>query len=244
MMGNLITAIKLSHGDYKKAVKFAMKLWYAGKPKGDWRSTGTQRNIDKYITDHYIGKLAEMAFAKFLEVDWKISAKLDFDVHPGSLSVDSGDLVEIDCYGNNIKPQISINVKSTKINSLWAMVDLHQFSNRKYDVYVWVKVDLPLNHLGCPIFNAVRNGNMEEIEKLITSLEIIDAEVIRFAWRKEIEEDWREFKKGESVLDPNNLKRKLFTAKTDNKACPIRHMKKSKGDWKELMKKLCNVKNA
>jgi len=44
------TTIKLSHDDYKNAVKFAMKLWYAGKPKGDWRSTGTKRDVGKHTT--------------------------------------------------------------------------------------------------------------------------------------------------------------------------------------------------
>jgi len=50
MAGQLITTIKLSHDDYKNAVKFAMKLWYAGKPKGDWRSTGTKRDVGKHTT--------------------------------------------------------------------------------------------------------------------------------------------------------------------------------------------------
>lgn len=106
---NLITAIKLFHDDYKKAVKFAMKFWYTGKPKGDWRSTGTRRDRGKYIMDYSIGKLAEIAFAKFLKVNWGISARLDFDIYPGLLSIDSSDLVEISCNENNIKPQISID---------------------------------------------------------------------------------------------------------------------------------------
>lgn len=243
MAEDLTTKIKLSHGNYKEAVKFAMKLWYAGKPKGDWRSTGTQRDIGKYITDHSIGKLAEIAFARFLVVNWGIRAKLDFDIHPGALSIDSGDLAEISCNGTNIKPLINIDVKSTKMGSLWAMVDLQEFNNRKYDAYVWVKVDLPLNHLARPIFEAIRNGNMEEVDKLIPSLEIIEAKVIGFAWREEVE-NWREFKKGERVFDPNSPERKLFTAKTNNKACPIYQLRNSKNDWKELIERLCGVKNA
>lgn len=242
MAESLKTKIKLFHGDYKEAVKFAVKLWYAGKPKGDWRSTGTLRDLGKYITDHSIGKLAEIAFVRFLEVNWGIKAKLDFDIHPGTSSTDSGDLVKINCNGTDVKPIINIDVKSTKMGSLWAMVDLREFNNRRYDAYVWVKVDLPLNHLARPIFEAVRNGNMREIDRLIPSLEIIDAEVVGLAWREEVE-SWREFKKGERVLDPSNPKRKLFTAKTDNKACPIDQLRNSKNDWEELIEKLCGVKN-
>lgn len=89
----------LKHDEYKKSIKFAMKLWYAGKPKGDWRNTGTRRDIGKYITDHALGKLAEIAFAKFLEVNWGIEAELDFDVHPGALAIDRGDLATVEISG-------------------------------------------------------------------------------------------------------------------------------------------------
>jgi hypothetical protein len=242
MAGQLITTIKLSHDDYKNAVKFAMKLWYAGKPKGDWRSTGTKRDIGKYITDHSMGKLAEIGFAKFLKVNWGIGAKLDFHIHPGTLSIDSGDLVEINWKGKNIRPQISIDVKSTKSGSLLAMVDLHEFNNRKYDAYAWVKVDLPLNHLARPIFEAVRNGNVEEIEALIPSLEDVNAEVIGFAYRNDVDK-WAEIKKGDPVVDPNS-QRRLFIAKTDNKTCPISQLRSPESDWNELIERVCGVKNA
>lgn len=84
---------------------------------------------------------------------------------------------------------------------------------------------------------------MKEVDKLIPSLEIIDVEVIGFAWREEVE-SWRKFKKGERVFDPNSTKRKLFIAKTDNKACPIYQLRNSKNDWEELTESLCDVKNA
>lgn len=63
-----------------------------------------------------------------------------------------------------------------------------------------------LNYIARPIFDAVQNGNMEEIEKLIPSLEIIDAEVIGFVWRKEIEKKQMKFKKDEGVFDTSNPK--------------------------------------
>ena len=243
MASSLINAIKLSHDDYKKAVKFAMKLWYADKPKGDWRSTGTKRDIGKYITDHSMGKLAEIGFVKFLEVNWKISAKLDFDIHKGSSNIDKGDLFEISYNGKNIEPQASIDVKSTKIGSVWAMIDLKEFNNREYGAYVWVKVDLPLNHLARPIFNAVQNGNMKEIEGLIPSLKTVNAEVAGFSYRDDVEQ-WQVFKRGNHVYDPSNTKRRLFSAKTDNKACPISKLRNSENDWNELIKKLCGINNA
>lgn len=229
--------IPLSYAEYSKSIKFAMKLWYAGKPKGDWRSTGTKRDIGKYITDHVLGKLAEIAFAKFLERNWKIKAELDFDIHPGTLTIDRGDLTVVEVDGVKRMPQIKPDVKSTKSGSLWAMVDLTEFNNRRYDAYIWVKVDLPLNHLARPIFEAVRSGNLGEIEEMVPALEKVDAEIMGFAYRDDVEK-WREFNRGEAVFDPEKPKRKLFTAKTDNKAVPINELRNSSSEWNELVQKM------
>lgn len=241
MKEDLITIFKLSYEDYNQVLKFAIKLWYAGKPKGDWRSTGTKRDIGKYITDTSIGKLAEIAFKKFLEKNWEIRSEIDFNIYPGSSNIDRGDLVKVNCHGMIIEPQIKIDVKSTKPGSLWAMIDAREFTKRKYDAYVWIKVDLPLNHLARPIFEAVRNNNMQEIEQLIPSLETINAEVAGFAWREDVEK-WKEFKKGEHTYDPNDPKKKLFDLKTDNKACPINGLNNSKDDWTKLIEQLCGLK--
>lgn len=121
------------------------------------------------------------------------------------------------------------------------MIDLQEFNNRKYDAYVWVKVRLPLHHLARPIFEAVRNSNMKEIEALIPSLEVVDSEIIGFAYRDDIDR-WDEFKKGDSVFDPSNPKKKLFDVKKDNKACPISQLRSSENDWKELVERICGAK--
>lgn len=229
--------VRLNHSDYKRSVKFAMKLWYAGKPKGDWRSTGTKRDIGKYITDHALGKLAEIAFAKFLEMHWGIKAELDFDIHPGPLAIDQGDLVAVEVNGNRKIPKIKIDIKSTKPSSLWSMVDFTEFNNRLYETYIWVKVDLPLNHLARPIFDAVQNGNLIVIKDMIPALEEIDAEIVGFAHRNDVDK-WPILYRGEVVFDPEKPKRKLFTAKTDNKVCPIGNLKKAECEWNKLVQKI------
>jgi len=71
---------------------------------------------------------------------------------------------------------------------------MQEFNNRKYDAYVWVKVGLPLKHLARPIFKAVRDSNMKEIEAFIPLLEVVDSEIIGFAYRDYID-SWDEFKK-------------------------------------------------
>lgn len=236
---DLIMIVKLSHDHYRLAVKFAMKLWYAGKPRGDWRSTGTKRDIGKYITDHALGKLGEIAFAKFLGKNWKIKAELDFDIYPGTLAIDRGDLVTIEIGGMRREPKTKVDIKSTKRTSKWAMIDLKEFDNRHYDAYIWFKVDLPLNHLARPIFDAIRNDNLAEIEKMIPTLNEIEAEPAGFAYRDEIQTSGIKFLKGNVVYNPDTGKReKLFIAKTNNIAVPISILKNDSNKWEELVQKI------
>jgi len=238
------TSVYLTHDDYIRSIKFAMKLWYAGKPVGDWRSTGTRRGLGQYVTDHTQGKLAEIAFAKLLQENWAIKAELDFDIHPGTQTIDTGDLVAIEASGVKMKPGIKVDIKATKPTSLWAMVDLKEFSNRRYDAYIWIKVSLPLNHLAKPIFDAVRNGNLMEIEAKVPTLKEIKAELAGFAYREDIEGQglfaggWRKIQKGETVCDPDRPKRQLFSAKTDNYASLIKKLRKSEVEWQELLHKI------
>ena len=74
------------------------------------------------------------------------------------------------------------------------------------------------------------------MEKLIPALEEINTEMIGFVYREDAEK-WREFHRGNIIHDPIKTKRKLFTAKTENKACPINSLRNTKDEWKELLQK-------
>ncbi|MEM3484400.1 MAG: hypothetical protein QXI12_02115 [Candidatus Methanomethyliaceae archaeon] len=64
---------------------------------------------------------------------------------------------------------MKIDIKATKPESVWAMIDSKEFDRRHYDAYIWVKVNLPLNHLARAILQMVKNGNLHAIEDKIHS---------------------------------------------------------------------------
>ena len=229
----------LTNEGYIKSIEFALKLWYSGKSKGDWRSTGTTRSLGQYITDHAEGKLAEKAFALFLKENFNIDAVLDFDVHEGASATDAGDVNLIKTGSQNIRPGLKLDVKSTKPNSLWAVVDAKEFNSRAYDAYIWVKVALPLNHLAPLIFKALCNRNLEDIRSKLPQLDKITAQIVGFAWRSEVE-CWEVKQRGSTICDPTTPKKRLFTAKTTNKLAPLTKLKNKDLDWDELRNRLIN----
>lgn len=113
--------VRLAHEDHMVAVKFPMKLWYAGKPKDDWRSAGTKRDLEKYITDRALEKLGEIAFAKFLERSWGIKSKLDFCIHPGASAIDAGDLVAVEVSGSGRLQELRLmsNQQNRHLGGQW-----------------------------------------------------------------------------------------------------------------------------
>jgi len=147
--------------------------------------------------------------------------------------------VAVEANGKKRTPGIKIDVKSTRKTSKWALLDLKEFENRPYEVYIWFKVGLPLNHLARPIFKAVRNHNLDEIEKMIPKLEEIEVEPAGIEYRGEIESNGEKFMRGDDVYNPNSSKKgKLFTAKTDNIGVPISKLKNEDDDWNNLIKKI------
>ncbi|MCL0094454.1 hypothetical protein M1N58_00950 [Dehalococcoidales bacterium] len=194
-----------------------------------------------YITDHASGKLAEITFCRFLQANWNLKAEADFEIYPGARAVDKGDIacVEID---GAFKAPPPIDVKTTKPGSKWAFVELREFERRAYRIYVWVLVDLPLAHLAKPVYEAVRNKNLAEIEAYISQLadqlKEIKAEAAGFKYREELEAEGEEFEKGDEVWDPEDPSRLLFTARAGNIGVPIAVLRNSESDWKELIENL------
>lgn len=240
------TKFVLTSEDYKKAVKFAMKLYYTnGKPRGDWRNTGTQRGLGTYITDFAIGKLAEIGFSKFLKINWAMEASLDFNIYPGGQTTDKGDILSVKSGGVEKTPSLKVDVKATKPNSKWAMLDKKEFENRPYGAYAWVKINLRPDHIARPIYEAVRNGNLQEIADKIPKTEEIECNIQGYLYRDEATTKGIIFNKGDEVYDPysrigprSGKRKRMFFAKTDNIAITFETLKNSEEDWQEFIKKL------
>ena len=234
--------ISLSKEDYFTCLNFALKMWYSGsKSVIDYRSTGTRRDIGDYCTDFIGGKLAEIAFAKFLAENYDIEAGVDFSLYPGITAVDKSDLAWI-CQkgGKKKKPGIKIDVKGTKPTSKYFLVDAREFNNRPYDAYVMVLVDLPGDHL----IRALRDyiPLPDDLKNEIKSLDVVDAKIAGFCWRSDLENEQNFYPSGTVMTDPEKPSRKLFKLKVDNVGFPIRSLRHSYKEWKSLVKALIKAK--
>ena len=208
----------------------------------DWRRAG-RREIGDYISDHMQGKLAEKAFAKMLEKKYGVLCELDFEVRPGIQVTDESDIKRVIVGDEYMSPGLKVDVKATTPRAKYLLIDAREFENRKYDAYVLVTVDLPKDHLIrylLPIC-AHHLDLPEDVLQHIGSLASIEAEILGFAYREDIEERGMLFRAGEWLPDPNNPRRKLVQLKVDNYGLPITLLRKSEEEWQDFVSRLCST---
>ncbi len=133
--------ITLSPEQCEKAIQFGEEIIMknAQSPK-DFGSRHI-RDYSDNVADIIEGKIAEIGFAQFYELKTNNRIILDFNVYPGSLTIDYGqdfDKLVINSKVYFVKNRIDI--KATKIYSKWLLVESHKFWS---DAYILVKVDIP-----------------------------------------------------------------------------------------------------
>lgn len=197
---------------------FALRMWYGGgKSTLDWRRAG-RRDIGDYISDHMQGKLAELGFAKMLQERYNIRAEVDLEVRPGMQVVNETDIKMVTVGVERRRPKIKIDVKATTPTSKWFLVDAREFQNRRYDVYVLVLVDLPEDHI--IRFTADKIGLPPDLKPLIRPLSAIDADILGFAYREDVEAKGRLYRAGEYLADPGRPRKGSRNSKWTTTASP------------------------
>lgn len=226
--------VELDLGDYRQCMFFALRMWYiGGKSTLDWRRAG-RRDIGDYLNDHMQGKLAELAFARLLLKRWGIEAGIDFEICPGIQVVNESDLRWITINGKRRKPQTKIDVKATTPRSKYLLIDAREFENRHYDAYVLVVLDLPRDHL--IRFFASQLDLPGDLREKVEPLSSVAAEILGFAYRRDIETRGRLFKRGEWLIDPERPKKRLVLLKVDNYGLAISELRRKEEEWEQLVK--------
>ncbi len=219
--------VKLNRDDYVKCLDFAVESFYAYKNSGSTADFlgARERGIGKWAEDFVPGKLGEIAFKKFLEGRFQVIVKLDFSINQGG--VPAQDIVEFAIPRRGplaYNPtKLKVSIKTSKMKNIWLAVPENEYESqdRSSDAYVFVRVDLPLNHLA-------RFGRETELfsrlKNIIPEFKDIDAEIVGFAWKEDLEPKPEGIKEA-SITRPQYA---LYSGQ----------LKRSDEDWRNFIKKL------
>ena len=125
---NSFNAITLSLDEVKICLDFGKKFTSksANKSDLDFGHSKLPRGVTDAIADATTGKIGELAFKKICaKVGFNIG--LDFDTQLGRHNIDYGqDVSSIEVNGKPLTPLISIDIKTSKSNSHWLLLETHK----------------------------------------------------------------------------------------------------------------------
>ena len=139
-------SVRLSLKEYEQCFEFAIKMAYSSKASHGTGIRGTRSEV-QVADDFILGILAEHGLKKFLKKKYNALIQLDTVVHPDHITPQDVDKVKEK--GAWRDPKICVAVKSSKTKSCYNIIPPIEYENdnRKSDVYIFVRVGLPSDHL-------------------------------------------------------------------------------------------------
>lgn len=137
--------IELSMDDYALCLDFALAQHFRGYVLSDW-GTARQREFGQKVTNWVKGQLAEVAVKKFFEEEFNVIVELDFDIHEEIVPQDITSILD---NGKKREPNLGVGIKSSKPKSAYLVLGENEvlLSDRRSDVYIFCRPDIPDDHL-------------------------------------------------------------------------------------------------
>ncbi len=137
--------VSLDREDYALSLDFALAQHFRNYVQSDF-GTGRQREFGQKITNWVKGQLGEVAVKKFLKREFGVDVELDFDIRDNIVLQDITGVAE---NGVIRQPKIGVGIKSSKPKSAFLVLGENEIKieDRRSDVYVYCRPDIPDDHL-------------------------------------------------------------------------------------------------
>lgn len=137
--------VKLDFDDYALCLDFALAQHFRGYVVSDW-GTSRQREFGQKITNWIKGQLGEVAVKKFFKKEFGVEVELDFNIYS---NIVPQDIIGVFEKGKMRKPKIGVGIKSSKPKSAFLVLGDNEIklSERRSDVYIYCRPDIPDDHL-------------------------------------------------------------------------------------------------
>ena len=218
--------IELVFDDYALCLDFALAQHFRGYVLSDW-GTARQREFGQKITNWVKGQLAEVAVKKFFKKEFKTDIELDFRIYDQIVPQDIIAVVE---HGNKRNPKINVGIKSSKPKSAYLVLGENEVTlkERKSDVYIFCRPDIPDDHLlrltKEKIIETVKNQqHYPSYKSQIPNFQNMPCEISGYCWIDELEKV--------TSIPGQDFESLRFVKKTG-----LLHREKK--DWENLLKKL------
>lgn len=211
--------IQFNEEDYRQCLDFAITSYYGGLAMTNF-GTQTQREAGQFLFNSIQGKLGEIAVERLFG-NYGIGIELDFRMRNGT--VVGQDITEVRRGRVVNPPRIRVGIKSTKERNMCLLVPQPEVEQveRSSDIYILVRVALPLDHF---LRFVKEYDRLMDIRDKIPDFVPLTAEIAGYVDKNELEGP------AVSVLG-NNLQKPNYFALTGS-------LRKSDSEWRELIGRL------
>lgn len=180
----------LTRKDYAKCIDFSLAMHFRGYVLSDW-GTGRQREFGQKVSNWVRGQLGEIGVQYLARERLNLDVELDFDMHDEVVPQDVLSIIE---NGIRREPAHDIAIKASKPKSAFLVLSQNEIerNERRSEIYIFTRVDLPDDHLLRVGAEEVRGLVQDQqhyqlYESLIPVLEPIPVEIAGFAYIDELE---------------------------------------------------------
>lgn len=226
--------VYLTTREYRECFEFAVKMAYVSQASHGTGIRGVRSEV-QMADDFILGIMAEYGARKLLKTKFDFAVELDTEVHPDHITPQDFDKIVTN--GKLRTPKLGVAVKSSKWKSCFNIIPPIEYENkdRLSDVYIFVRVGLPSDHLFRLFRNhewfASINRYLEKISspKKIEELPEIPIWITGFNYHNEFDKvkeiPGQKFSGTEGISDYRYVK-------------SVAGMHNSDEDWKKLLLKL------
>lgn len=137
--------VKLTKDDYALCLDFALAQHFRNYVMSDF-GTGRQREFGQKITNWVKGQLGEVAVKKLFKDKYNCDVDLDFEIHD---EIVPQDIISVTENGQTRTPRVGVGIKSSKPKNVYLVLGENEINRgeRRSDVYVYCRPDIPDDHL-------------------------------------------------------------------------------------------------
>lgn len=176
--------VSITMKEYEQCLNFGLKMAYNLKNTAGTGIRGVRSKMQT-ADDFTFGVLAEIGFQKFVKEKFRIDINLDLDVHTEKITPQ--DIISI-TESNFERPcNFKVAIKSSKIKSCFNIIKPLEYEddNRNSDIYVFIRVSLPDDHIFSYLNEKHKIFNGATFERQISNLNEIQIWVCGFNRRED-----------------------------------------------------------
>jgi len=232
---------------FETALKHGVELWFDGStPTARLDQRNGRNGFTRYVNARIEGKLAEVAFANFIEYNYGVVGKVDWRIYGEYEQTDHGDLQWVTYGDGQQQPAVEFDVKKTKPYNQWLAIRTEIFNQHPDDApfiltKLQLKDDIELRQFeSYDDFAAIKNSKdyQQTLRRYVDNNRPVEVEIVGTAYPDEFTDH---FEQGDRLYDPDTGRKLGGGLRRPNKGIHVSDLIATEDRWDRIVDEICGT---